>query len=73
MFSSEYAPIVYDKGALFFVNLRDKLGDQIFFDALASYYSAEHYKIASPVDLLGAFESSCNCDLTDFYSQWGVE
>ncbi|MEJ2351825.1 MAG: M1 family metallopeptidase [Anaerolineales bacterium] len=70
---NEYSPIVYDKGALFFVNLRDKLGDQIFFDALRSYYSHEQYKIASPADLLGAFESSCSCDLSDFYAQWGVE
>jgi aminopeptidase N len=70
---SEYAPIVYDKGALFFVNLRDRLGDQVFFDALASYYSTEQYKIASPADLLAAFESSCSCDLSDFYAQWGVE
>ena len=70
---NQYGPIVYDKGALFFVNLRDKLGDQVFFGALASYYSAEHYKIASPADLLGAFESSCSCDLSAFYAQWGVE
>lgn len=70
---NEYSPIVYDKGALFFVNLRDKLGDQVFFDALQSYYSAEHYRIASLRDLLGAFEASCSCDLSDFYAQWGVE
>jgi aminopeptidase N len=70
---NEYSPIVYDKGALFFVNLHDKLGDQVFFDALQSYYSAQHYKMASPADLLGAFETSCSCDLSDFYAQWGVE
>jgi hypothetical protein len=69
----EYSPIVYDKGALFFVNLREKLGDQVFFEALQSYYSAQRYKIASPADLLAAFETSCSCELSDFYAQWGVE
>jgi hypothetical protein len=71
--SGQYSPVVYTKGALFFVDLRDRLGDQVFFNGLDSYYEDEKYKIASPADLLGAFETACGCNLDDFYTQWGAE
>jgi aminopeptidase N len=61
------------KGALFFVALRDRIGDRAFFDALHAYYSDYHYEIASPADLLGEFERSCGCKLKDLYQEWGVE
>ena len=69
---SAYSTLVYVKGALFFDALRSKLGDNAFNNALRSYYTQNEYKIASPNDLLDVFSSSCNCDLTDFYLQWGL-
>ncbi len=69
---SGYAILVYYKGALFFSNLRDQIGDQAFFDALHSYYQNSMYKLVPPDALLSSFERSCDCDLSDFYQQWGV-
>jgi hypothetical protein len=68
-----YSPVVYSKGAVFFLELRKRLGDPTFFKALQNYFSTHLYGISSPGDLLSAFESSCQCELDDFYSQWGVE
>ncbi|HEX6305007.1 MAG TPA: M1 family metallopeptidase [Anaerolineales bacterium] len=67
-----YSPIVYTKGALFFVELRDRLGDEAFFGALQAYYASNQYKIAAPGELLSAFESACSCELDEFYAEWGI-
>jgi hypothetical protein len=68
-----YSPVVYSKGAVFFLELRRKIGDQAFFGALKDYFSKYQYKIAPPESLLEAFENSCQCELDDFYSEWGVQ
>jgi hypothetical protein len=67
-----YAIIVYYKGALFFVDLRDQIGDEAFFSALSSYYSIGSFRIMSPDSLLNAFERACRCDLSDFYRSYGA-
>lgn len=67
-----YAVIVYLKGALFFDALREQLGDETFFAALQRYYDTYKYDIAPPEALLAAFESACECELDDFYAEWGV-
>lgn len=69
----EYSLMVYDKGALFFVALREHLGDDIFFNALQAYYNENRYKVVPPIILLQSFEKACNCDLEDFYSEWEVK
>ncbi len=69
---SGYSTLVYYKGALFFSNLRQQIGDQAFFNALHSYYENSMYRIVPPEALLNAFERSCDCDLSNFYQQWGV-
>lgn len=68
-----YSPVVYSKGAVFFLELRNKIGDEAFFAALKDYFSRYRYKIAPPESLLNAFENSCQCELDDFYSEWGVQ
>jgi aminopeptidase N len=68
-----YSPVVYSKGAIFFVELRNKIGDQAFFMALQNYFSENLYAIASPENLLDEFEKACQCELGDFYTEWGVE
>lgn len=67
-----YGAIVYAKGALFFANLREQMGDDAFFEALQRYYAENQYAIASPETLLAAFEASCGCELDTLYSEWGV-
>jgi len=65
-----YGAIVYAKGALFFRALRQEIGDEAFFSALADYFKDYKYKIARPDDLLNAFEQAAGKPLGDFYQQW---
>jgi aminopeptidase N len=67
-----YSPVIYQKGALFFDELRREIGDAAFFSAVQSYYNANKYQLAVPEDLLTAFETSCACRLDRFYASWGV-
>ncbi len=67
-----YSTLVYLKGSLFFVALQQRLGDQVFFDALQNYYANSMYKLVQPSVLLSSFEHSCDCDLSSFYKEWGV-
>ncbi|HLF27962.1 MAG TPA: M1 family aminopeptidase [Anaerolineae bacterium] len=67
-----YGAIVYLKGALFFAELREALGDATFFTALQTYYARNRYALAPPDALLGAFENSCECELDPLYAEWGV-
>ena len=70
---AEYSPVIYSKGSIFFVELRNKIGDRAFFQTLQEYFSQYLYRIASPENLLEEFEKACQCDLSEFYEQWGVE
>jgi len=67
---SIYGGIVYSKGALFFKALREKIGDQAFFNALRNYYQAYQFRVATGKDLLGIFEQAAGKSLEDFYQQW---
>jgi hypothetical protein len=53
--SFQYSAIVFSKGALMLLDLRQLLGDERFFNALRSYYSANLREIAELEDLRGAF------------------
>ncbi len=71
--AKHYSLIVYIKGALFFHSLREKIGDDAFFEALQDYYQLKKYQIASPEDLLDAFERSSGEQLDDLYQEWLYE
>ena len=47
-----YSAIVYQKGALFLDALRGEIGDQVFTQALRSYFSINRYQMVQPADLL---------------------
>jgi hypothetical protein len=68
--AGDYGAVVYSKGALFFQALRGRIGDEAFFTALQNYYRDYKYQIASPQDLLGAFEDASGGDLEAFYQEW---
>ena len=70
--SSDYSALVYSGGALFVHAVRKAIGDGPFFAALASYYAENLGRIATPADLIGAFEASCGCRLTDLLSAHGL-
>lgn len=54
----EYRSIAYDKGMILFHTLKTGMGEKKFLTALKKYYAACRYKIATPDDLIAAFERS---------------
>jgi hypothetical protein len=68
-----YGVVVYDRSALFFEDLRQRLGDEKFYGALQAYYNTNRYKLADPAALLSAFETACACDLDAVYASWGAD
>lgn len=65
-----YSRVVYTKGALFFKSLREKIGDEAFFEALQNYFENQKYRLAKPENLLVEFETASGQKLEDFYQQW---
>lgn len=65
-----YGTVVYTKGALFFMVLREEIGDKAFFDALQDYYQQYQFQVADVSGLLAAFENAAGRQLDDFYREW---
>jgi aminopeptidase N len=66
----EYGAIVYGKGAVFFYQLRQALGDDVFLAVLRQYYQDRQYKLATGDDLLRVAEQISGQELDDMYEQW---
>ncbi len=66
---TEYSLLVYGKGPLFFEAMRGQLGDPRYFAALRAYAEAHRYGLATPTDLLNAFEQAGG-DPTGLYREW---
>lgn len=67
---SAYGITVYDKAALGFGAVRDEIGDEAFFAALNAYYQANRFDVATPDDLLAAFETASNEQLDNLWRHW---
>jgi hypothetical protein len=68
--SSEYSPIVYGRGPYFIEALEDKMGDDVFADALRDYVETYQWKIADSDEFKSSMESVCDCDLTTLFDEW---
>jgi aminopeptidase N len=66
----DYGAIVYGKGAVFFSQLREKLGDDVLLAILRAYLQDRKYKLATPDDLMEIAEQVSGQELDDFYSKW---
>jgi hypothetical protein len=66
----DYGPIVYGKGAVFFYELREQLGDELFLDVLQAYLQDRRYKLATPDDFLRVAEQVSGQELDALYEQW---
>ena len=62
--------IGYDKGSMVFHMLRIKLGDEVFFKALNTFYMKNRYKRAGWEDIEDSFTVVSGVDLSDFFTQW---
>jgi hypothetical protein len=67
---SDYAAIVYGKGALFFDALRQQLGDETFFKFLHNYYNRYRYGFADSNGFEATAEETCACDLKPLFDEW---
>jgi aminopeptidase N len=61
---------VYYGGALFYHALRERIGDEAFFESLREYYQRFHYRIATTKELLRLFEEVSGEELDDLYEEW---
>jgi hypothetical protein len=73
--AEEYPPdlywdIVYDKGALYFHELRETVGDEAFFTILRTYFQRYRYDIATPEGFLDIVRGVTGDAHRDIYDQW---
>lgn len=67
---SLYWQVVYDKGALYFNELRKAVGDEVFFEILRTYYNRHRYRIATPASFLRAVQDVSGDPHADLYETW---
>ncbi len=65
-----YGEIVYGKGPLFFDAIRKKMGDEVFFKFLKTYFEKFRYKAATPEDVIATAEQVYGSSLRAEYQQW---
>ena len=66
----EYVNSVYWRGAKLFHELRQKIGDDAFFNGLRSYIKNNAYKIAIKADLISAFEQESGMKLSSWVDDY---
>ncbi len=67
---AEYSAIVYGRGPLFFVALRDQMGAQSFDAFLKEYTESLSWGVATPALLQSLAAKHCACDLQPLFDQW---
>jgi hypothetical protein len=68
--NTAYGRLVYGKGALAMHAIREAIGLDAFNDALGRYAIANRFGIATPDDLLAAFEEASGIDLSALWEHW---
>ncbi len=68
--SSVYSAFVYYGGAVLLDGIRERIGDEAFFSALAEYYRDLSGRIAHRADLISRFEDACGCGLGDIFTPY---
>jgi aminopeptidase N len=67
---AEYGSIVYGRGPLFFVALKDELGPEVFDRFLKDYTETYSWDIATPEAIQTLAEEHCSCDLDSIFNEW---
>jgi hypothetical protein len=65
-----YGAIVYGRGPIFFITLRDQLGDTDFGLFLKNYFKQNIWEIATETTLKETAEKACSCNLTMLFNRW---
>jgi hypothetical protein len=66
----DYGPTVYTRGAVVLNELRNKLGDEKFFQVMQEYFKEYEFKIASTEDFINISEKVAGQPLDDFFNTW---
>jgi len=66
----EYGSIVYGRGPLFLVALREEMGTEKFDAFLKEYTETLSWGIATPEYLKSLAEKHCGCDLDAIFNEW---
>lgn len=67
---AEYSGIVYGRGPLFFIALREEMGTEKFDAFLKEYTEDLSWGIATPEFLQSLAEKHCGCELDDLFAEW---
>jgi aminopeptidase N len=65
-----YGAIVYGRGPLFFVALKEEMGAEAFDAFLKEYTRSLSWKISTPQTLQSLAEKNCACDLDAIFNEW---
>ena len=68
-YGEEYSVVVYGFGSWMIEDLRDELGDEIFFAALRAYLEDNRFQIATREDLEDAIEAFTGEDITGWFDE----
>jgi hypothetical protein len=66
----DYSAIVYGRGPLFFVALKDEMGAEKFDTFLKEYTATLSWGIATPEILQSMAEKNCACELDTLFNEW---
>lgn len=66
----DYVYNTYVKGVLFFDNLEQTIGSKKFLKGLRTYFKNNLYKIATPSDMISAFEMATKTNMEGFFKSW---
>jgi aminopeptidase N len=58
---------------LFYQELRQRLGDDAFFEFLQNFYQANRYGVVNSVEFQNSAEESCGCRLDELFDLWVFE
>lgn len=64
------AAVGYGKAAMFFVMLRERIGEKAFRQGLRAFWSAQRFRLAAWEDLQAAFERASGQSLAPFFAAW---
>lgn len=66
----DYGPTVYTRGAMVLNELRNKIGDEKFFQVMQEYFKEYEFKIATTQDFIRVSEKVSGQDLDQFFNSW---
>ncbi len=66
----EYSAIVYGRGPLFFVELKNKMGGEAFDAFMKEYTESLSWNISTTESLQSIAEENCLCELDELFSAW---